>query len=170
MLKTSYLNEHQKPLVISPDGGRNFAAALGTVTANREFLREALLEHGALLFRGFEIDDVSQFRHFVRSFSGRRLLNYAGGVSPRRPLASHIYSSTEYPPDLTLSLHNELSYSSAYPSHLYLCCLVPARKGGETTIGDSRRILKRVDPSLTAFMNRKTICYLRHLSPHRGSG
>ncbi|HZH34473.1 MAG TPA: TauD/TfdA family dioxygenase, partial [Pyrinomonadaceae bacterium] len=107
---------------------------------------------------------------FVRSFSGRETLDYAGGVSPRVELGSGVYTSTEYPSNFTLSLHNELSYSNNYPENLYFCCLVPAREGGETTVGDSRTILKNIDPKIVDLFRNRGVRYDRNLHGEKGTG
>jgi alpha-ketoglutarate-dependent taurine dioxygenase len=135
--------------------------------ADRERLDEALLEHGALLFRGFQVDDLPGF---ARGFSGTELFGYAGGASPRNALGDGSYTSTEYPADMILSLHNELCYADTYPTRLYFHCRVAAKVGGETTLGDSRRILSRIDPQVVDRFRRSGIRYIRNLSPVKGSG
>jgi alpha-ketoglutarate-dependent taurine dioxygenase len=81
-----------------------------------------------------------------------------------------VYSSTEYPPEMTLSLHNELSYADVWPTTLYFFCLVPAASGGETSIADSRRILAALDPELVETFRRRRLRYVRNLSPVKGFG
>jgi hypothetical protein len=71
---------------------------------------------------------------------------------------------------MTLSLHNELSYADVWPSNLFFFCLVPAARGGETSIADSRRILAALDPGLVAKFRRRRLRYIRNLSPVKGSG
>jgi len=91
-------------------------------------------------------------------------------VSPRIELGGGVYTSTEYPSQYMLSLHNELSYSHNYPSRVYFCCLVAPETGGETPIGDSRAILKAIDPKIVRLFKAKQIRYDRNLSGDSGSG
>lgn len=159
-------------MVIEPDretgfGGNTLAFFCGT---EKEFFRENLLLYGALLFRGFSVEKASDFEQFVRSFSERDLLDYAGGVSPRSELGGGVYTSTEYPAHLMLALHNELSYSDAYPETLYFCCQTAPETGGETPIGDSRRILKKIDADIVRQFKSKNIRYDRNLFGDSGSG
>jgi alpha-ketoglutarate-dependent taurine dioxygenase len=177
MIKTSFLNPQKLPLVVEPDEARKNAANLSllveTTAARRDFFQQKLLRHGAILFRGYKIRNVSDLEHFVGNFSaGEKLFNYAGGVSPRNALGAGggVYTSTEYPAQYALSLHNELSYADLYPSRLYFCCLIPAETGGETTLGDSRRILKNIDAEIVEAFKNKKICYVRNLYPGAGSG
>jgi alpha-ketoglutarate-dependent taurine dioxygenase len=162
----------QLPLTIEADACRSLAALLETAQARREAHGRALLTHGALLFRGWSARSLDDFSAFVRAFSGSdRLFGYAGGASPRKALAEGgLYSSTEYPPSMTLSLHNELSYADVWPRRLFFFCLVAPREGGETTLADSRRILAAIDPAVAEEFRRRKIRYVRNLSPLKGSG
>ena len=90
---------------------------------------------------------------------------------PRRRIGEQgLYSSTEYPPEMTLSLHNELSYADVWPSRLYFFCVEPAASGGETSLADSRAILDALDPALVEKFRALGIRYIRNLSPVKGLG
>jgi alpha-ketoglutarate-dependent taurine dioxygenase len=162
--------------IIQPEGPRDgsFDAFLERLRAERSSFGQALLEKGGLLFRGFDVRNCEQFGEAVATLSERdRLLEYRGGASPRRPLSEErqpIYNSTEYPPDMELSLHNELSYSDAYPARVYFYCLVEPQVGGETTWGDSRRILRRLPRDISEEFERKGVRYIRTLPSGKGSG
>jgi alpha-ketoglutarate-dependent taurine dioxygenase len=135
--------------------------------ANGEEAEEGLLRHGAMLFRGFGIDSLEALTRAVRTIGGETLA-YIDGNSPRRKLGSGVYTSTEYPPEFFISLHNELSYSSRWPSRLFFCCVTAPHEGGETPLADSRRILAQLPVQVReAFVTRK-IRYIRNL--HGGSG
>jgi alpha-ketoglutarate-dependent taurine dioxygenase len=170
----SFINDRKLPLLVEPSAGgaqnKNLESLVSASVENKKFLREKLLEHGALLFRGFAVENAADFERFARAFSGKRLLDYAGGVSPRVELGGGVYTSTEYPPQFMLALHNELSYSDKYPKNVYFCCLVAPEQGGETPIGDSRKILKRLRPEILAQFKNKQIRYDRNLFGDSGSG
>src|SRR5204863_996301 len=106
---------------------------------------------------------VYDFKRLVESFSSRDLLNYAGGASPRSALANGIYTSTEYPPEMPLALHNELSYSAVYPRTLFFFCAIEPVTGGETTVGNSRRILAAIDPEVLRLFKANGVLYIRNL-------
>lgn len=112
---------------------------------------------------------ADEFRDFVAAFSEKEFFNYAGGASPRTSPEKNVYNSTEYPPDLALKLHNELSYSRIFPCHLYFFCHIAPGTGGETTLGDSRRILQKIRPSIAALFSEKQVLYERNLSSEKGS-
>ena len=173
-MKTSFLNEQKMPLVIEPESDAKNETQLENLASfcrkERQFLREKLLETGALLFRGFAVETPAEFEKIVRAFSGKNLLDYVGGVSPRVELGGGVYTSTEYPSRATLSLHNELSYSHKYPSEVYFCCINPSETGGETPIADSRKILKAIAPEIVQTFKAKQIRYDRNLFGDKGSG
>ncbi len=123
---------------------------------------EALLKHGAVLFKNFEIDAVQKFQNCMDAIPGD-LGSYVDGNSPRTKLAGGIYTSTEYPPEVPISLHNELSYSDKWPARLYFCCVIPAATGGSTTIADSRLILKRLPSAIVELYEGKGVMYVRNL-------
>ena len=154
-------------------GCADLQALIEAAAADRDILDAKLLEHGALLLRGFGARTLEDFQEVVAAFANSGgLFNYAGGASPRRTLgqASGLYSSTEYPANMTLSLHNELSYTGAFPSRLFFFCLVEPESGGETTLGDSRRILQSIDPEIVEQFRAKGVRYVRNLWPNKGSG
>jgi hypothetical protein len=156
------------PLLVEPTEGAGPEALLSLCDDEREFLREKLLTVGALLFRGYGPLDAQDFARFVRAFSGRPPLDYVGGASPRIKLAGGVYTSTEYPRHYTLSLHNELSYTYRWPEHLYFYCDTPAEQGGETPLGDSRALLRRIDPVVVKRFRELQVRYERRL--HGGAG
>jgi alpha-ketoglutarate-dependent taurine dioxygenase len=173
-MKTSFLNRRKLPLVVEFDEGRE--ADIGTQACidlcleHREFLHRQLLEWGALLVRGCPALDASDFARFVREFSGKSLIDYVGGASPRVKLGEGVYTSTEYPQNYTLSLHNELSYTYRWPDHLYFCCVEAAAEGGETSLGNSRAILKGLDEEVIREFKSRRIKYVRNLHGGTGSG
>jgi alpha-ketoglutarate-dependent taurine dioxygenase len=172
-MNISFINEQKLPLVVEPSNevqNKNLDALIAESLENRNFLHEKLLRHGALLFRGYDIQSAADFERFVRAFSGKELLNYAGGVSPRVELGGGVYTSTEYPSQFMLALHNELSYSDKYPQNVYFCCLVAPENDGETPIGDSRKILKSIKPEIVREFKSKQIRYDRNLFGDSGSG
>jgi hypothetical protein len=170
--KTYFLNNYQLPLIVEPENssGRGFFPLIQLSQEHKNLFRTGLLRYGAVLFRNFDIKRLDEFEAFVRAFSGKGAFGYAGGVSPRRGLSNTTYTSTEYPADITLNLHNELSYSRVFPAHLYFFCITVSPDGGETTLGNSRRILQRINPKTAGLFKQKQILYERNLSANKGDG
>jgi alpha-ketoglutarate-dependent taurine dioxygenase len=163
---------HNLPLTIEPlsqDKEESSEVLMAWYAANRDFVEKQLLIHGAVLFRRFGVKSAGAFARFVRSVSNN-LLSYVDGNSPRTKLAAGIYTSTEYPPEFFISLHNELSYSHQWPDKLIFCCIIAPKQGGETPIADSRTILKRLDHDIVEEFARKQVKYVRNLHGGRGLG
>jgi alpha-ketoglutarate-dependent taurine dioxygenase len=137
------------------------------VSGHQEELQRDLRHHGAVLFRNFEIDSDTKFGRCVEVLAPQRA-SYTHGNSPRTHLGDRIYTSTEYPSHLPISLHNELSYSSTWPAILFFACIVPATSGGSTPLADSRLVLERLDDDVRSKFEELGVLYTQTL--HGGSG
>ncbi|NJM52788.1 MAG: hypothetical protein HC846_04970 [Blastocatellia bacterium] len=169
-MEANFLRSKKMPLVIEPKRkDRSLNSLIETALSNKDIFLSQLLRYGALLFRGFEVQTAEDFTDFVKRFSGKEFFNYAGGASPRSLISGKVYNSTDYPPELMLELHNELSYSKHYPQHLYFFCETAPEKGGETILGDSRQILRRIRPKIAGLFKHKNILYERNLSANADS-
>src|SRR5919199_5407588 len=165
-------SNHNLPLLVEPDTEHesfNLDNLLSWYSDNSELLEDKLLKHGAILFRGFGVNTILAFENFVKSVSGN-LMDYVDGNSPRTKLANSIYTSTEYPAEYFISLHNELSYSSHWPEKLYFCCITAPKQGGETPMADSRKILKTLNQNLVEKFTLKQVKYIRNLHSGKGMG
>ena len=146
LVQRKYLSPVQTlPLVITPTvSGVNLAE---WAQANSHIIKEELSKHGAILFRGFKGGRQENFEEFLDAISIKRM-HYLEGSTPRTELGNQIYTSTEYPPAHSIALHNELSYSLAWPLRVSFFCVTPPDIGGETPIADMRRVSDRIDPKI----------------------
>ena len=133
-----------------------------------QFLKEAHLDiekiietHGGILLRNFDIRSVSEFNRFVNQYNPN-LLDYVYRSTPRTRLGGKIYTTTEYPPSRTIPLHNENSYTSAWPKRILFFCVVSPETGGETPVADSRMIYKKMKKELVEKFDEKKIKYVRN--------
>jgi hypothetical protein len=141
----------------------------GWARRNLPRIETALLQHGALLFRGFNIDSAAAFTQFARTVTPR-LMDYIEGASPRLPVSDKVYTSTEYPAAYAIAMHNELSYSHTWPGKLLFCCLQAALQGGETPLADSRKVFALLAPEIIARFRHKGVKYVRNFHGGQGSG
>jgi len=132
-------------------------------TSNRDAIASWLLQHGGLLFRNFNVREVVQFEQFIQTLSGT-LLDYSYRSTPRSQVSGKIYTSTEYPPNQSIPLHNEMAYSLSWPMKIWFCCLKSAQQGGETPIVDSRKIFQRLDSKIKDKFIQKKVMYVRNYS------
>jgi hypothetical protein len=115
--------------------------------SNRDWIRERIDRHGGVLFRGFDPKSVEAFESFIEAAAGEPL-RYSERSSPRSQVSGRIYTSTDYPPQYPIFLHNEQSYNLRFPAVISFFCVVSAEKGGETPIADTRKVFQRIDPEI----------------------
>ena len=131
------------------------------ISENRDPLRQKLSRHGGLLFRGFKVEEIDVFQRAVIALSGE-LLSYMEQSSPRHAVEGKVYTSTDYPPNETIFLHNEQSYNLSWCKHISFYCPRPAQTGGRTPLADTREILARIDPEITARFRERQYMYMRN--------
>lgn len=171
MIKTGLLDpERSLPFLVEFDrtnGPADPGLLISWYKENEEYVDQKFLEHGAILFRGFNICTPGAFARLTRSVAPG-LLDCLDDNGPRTKITSGIYTSTEYPAEYQLSMHSEYAYSHKFPARLFFCCVVEPGNGGQTPVGDNRKILKELDPGVVDRFTQKKIKYLRNL--HGGSG
>ena len=153
------------PLIIQPSATGDTLETWAT--ANRAWIDAQLLEHGAILFRDFGVKSVDEFEHFILSLAGE-LLDYSYRSTPRSVVSGKIYTSTEYPADLWIAQHNEVSYSTNWPLKIWFHCVTPAETRGETPIADSRRVFQQISPKTRERFAQKKVMYVRNFRPGLG--
>lgn len=136
----------------------------GWIRENRTFLDELAHQAGAVLFHGFGITDPTAFRAVMDALS-RHVLDYGERSSPRKELAPGVYTSTEYPADQHILMHNEQSYTKNWPVRIVFCCETAPSHGGRTPLADSRRVLARLRPETVSKFERLGIQYVRNYLP-----
>ncbi|MFE2016195.1 TauD/TfdA family dioxygenase [Streptomyces sp. NPDC059491] len=107
-----------------------------------------LAEERAVYFRGFGIT-ADTYDGAADLLLANRLA-YVHGNSPRTKVGRNLYTSTEYPAEFEISMHNEMSYAHAWPSRILFHCDVAAATGGATPLVDGRLWLESIDPEIRA--------------------
>ncbi|PMB52382.1 non-ribosomal peptide synthetase [Fischerella thermalis CCMEE 5201] len=146
LITESFLqSEVNLPLVITP----KFSDLNLPIWAenNQEFIINKLLKYGGILFRNFAVKQKEDFEQFVSNLCPQ-LMPYTESSTPRTKLSEKVYTSTEFPADQTIALHNESSYASTYPMKIWFCCIEAANQGGETPIADVRKVFQRIHPRI----------------------
>lgn len=148
------------PLTVSPvEAGVSLEQAFDSI---RELVDQRLETDGAILFRGFETTGVEVFQSFAASF-GHPLLSYEFGSTPRSKVTGGgVYTSTEYPANRSIPLHNEQAYTTEWPMRIWFYCAQASETGGETPIADSRDIYQRIDPMLRERFASRGLKYVRN--------
>lgn len=148
-----------QPLLVRPTVA---GVDLATVIASRrDFVEEKLIQHGAIMFRGFEVRSVESFREAATAVHPE-FVEYTEPSTPRGEYEDKVYVSSEYPAWYEIPLHGELSYTYEWPMKALFFSKRPATKGGATTVGDARRILERLDRRVLRKFEEKGIMYIRN--------
>ena len=163
LVSTSYLDESRAPLVVQP--AQTDVDLVAWAKEHHDFIEPELGRHGALLFRGFDINSVQRFEEFVAATS-KGALPYSERSSPRSKVSGNIYTSTDYPATETIFLHNEQSYNLQFPLKIYFFCVTQPARGGQTPIADTRKILAAISPEVRSRFASHGYMYVRNF----GSG
>ena len=160
LVSKSYLDSaKQFPLLMQP-GVQNLNLVAWTIEHRAE-VEEELMRHGAILFRGFDIQSISDFECFVRAISPD-LMSYRERAAPRMEVGRKIFTSTEYPADQHIPLHHEMSYSHNWPMKLWFFCVQPAQQRGGTPIANDRIIFDLIDSRIKERFLEKKVMYVRN--------
>jgi hypothetical protein len=119
-----------------PDRG----SVAGWLTEHRDALRAELLRHGHILVRGLSISSPEDFAVARDVLIEQPALHAREETTSRSDYGDGVFSATDLPPEQTIRLHHEDSYSVTFPGLLLFACLVAPETGGATTIGDARRV------------------------------
>jgi natural product biosynthesis luciferase-like monooxygenase protein/amino acid adenylation domain-containing protein/non-ribosomal peptide synthase protein (TIGR01720 family) len=152
------------PLVIQPlDGGVDLVAWVNT---HRVAVEADLVRHGAILFRGFEINLQTEFEKFAQGICSE--LFEENGEHPRGVVSGKVYTPVFYPPDQHLLWHNENSFNYRWPTKIMFACVHPPDEGGETPIVDSSQVFDRLDAKIKERFVERRIMYVRNYSSSLG--
>jgi len=110
-------------------------------------LQDKLTRHGALLFRHFGLKGQDAFLEYLDR-QPYPMMKYLESSTPRSVVGHNVYTSTEYPPEHTIALHNELSTALSFPLKVWFYCHIAPTHGGATPLADSRRVLNRIDAAV----------------------
>jgi hypothetical protein len=122
------------------DPGHYFSEAAHDIHAQ-------LLSEGAVVIRGANpCRDPGVFEQAVGAL-GFQTRDYVGGSSPRSTIQGKVMEATRTPPDWSVILHQEMAYVKNPPEIIAFVCVEPAGKGGESVVGDMRKLEQMVDQS-----------------------
>ena len=94
----------------SDDHTAGIADITQTIRKQREWIEEELLEHSALLFRGFPLRSPADFSSFLDAF-GWEEHPYVG-FAPRSKVEDKVYTANQGPLHQQLGFHHEMTWVS----------------------------------------------------------
>lgn len=147
-LRTTVLSPEGLPLCVEPQGAADVDALCVWLREHAEHVQEQLTRHGALLFRGFPVNDAPAFERVARAIDAE-LQNEYLGTSPRNGLTDYVFTASELPPFFPIPQHCEMSFIARPPRRVFFCCLLaPAPGSGETPLVDFRTVWREMDPAV----------------------
>ncbi len=150
--------ESALPLVLQATSEVNLAE---WVTSHRERLMGALLDHGGLLFRGFDVDSPAKFGAVARALTPN-LLGYVERAAARTEVAPNVFTSTELAADQVIPHHHEMSYSHNWPRYVWFHCALSALQGGRTPLASERRFYPHLQPAIKRRFMANGVMYVRN--------
>ncbi len=148
--------------VQAPPSDRDIA---GFVQAHSQQIQSAVLEHGAVLLRGFDVRSAEDFGRFIDATTLERI-DYVYRSTPRTAVGDKIFTATEYPPQQEIFLHNENAFQRDWPMKLAFCCVIAATSGGSTPLADMRHVTAAIGPRLLEQFTERRVRYVRHYRRH----
>ncbi len=106
-------------------------------------------EFGAAMLRGLGVASAAEVAA-VAAALGVEPMPEREGFAPRSSYAEAVYSSSHWPPDEPMCMHNERSYAAQVPGYVVFGCLTAPATGGRTAVADSHRVLRGLPPELVA--------------------
>jgi alpha-ketoglutarate-dependent taurine dioxygenase len=164
------LNGRDLPLVIQPGAHRDVERLSQWLRDNAAWVQDRLVQHGALLFRGFAIEAAPDFERVARAIDDELKDEYLG-TSPRDRIDGYVFSASELPGFYPIPQHCEMSFVAHPPRRVFFCCLVePAHGSGETPLVDFRTVYRDLDPAVRARFERGGIRIVRNYAGPHGGG
>lgn len=127
--------------------------------ANKQVIDKKLIEHGAILFRGFKLGSPAQ----VERFSSLTMQSVHKSNVEHRPVdeSGVVQVPVEYPSRKFLLWHNENTFNYSWPQKAIFACEQPARVGGQTPLVDSRVIFQKIPAAIRQTFIDKGVMYVR---------
>ena len=141
---------------------KDFAAAQQWIGEHRADIEQALLCFGAIVWRGFAVGSSEDFAGLMEAFEPFAQ-GYAGGTSDRKVVTGNVMEATRTPPEVTIPLHQEMSYMPSGPRLVAFYCHRPSLTGGETVICDMRGLLETLPDPLREKLVTHDVEYVRNM-------
>jgi alpha-ketoglutarate-dependent taurine dioxygenase len=161
------VNGRDFPLVILPPNGAvasEKSAFEHWMSDHRAELHGKLIEHGALLFRGFPVSGADAFEAMLDQTDYQNM-PYVGGAAPRTQVTqSRIVTANESPATETIPFHHEMAQTPHPPGYIFFYCDVAPETGGATSILHSAEICSaffELDPDFAAKIEHEGVRYIR---------
>jgi alpha-ketoglutarate-dependent taurine dioxygenase len=156
------------PLFIQPNTPKlceDTEYALAWLEEKRPVIEQTLVSAGAVVLRGFPMDRSIHFARFTSGY-GSFETGYMGGTDVRQVVVDKVLTTNVLRADLTLDIHQEMSYMRRFPKRIAFYCRMAPVTGGSTMLCDMREVTARMDPVLFNEVAKRGIRLVRnYLAP-----
>lgn len=163
------INEAGKPPILMAPRRLDLKTGCEWLSAAEPELRRVLDDQGTVLIRGLPVNSETDFGR-IRDAVIRQRAQYQEQATPRTDFGDDIYSSTDFPADQRILLHNENSYTLTFPGLLLFGCLEPPDDGGATPVADCRKILQAIPADLAYRFRKAGWALVRNYTDYFGLG
>jgi alpha-ketoglutarate-dependent taurine dioxygenase len=158
-----------RPPVVMAPSGLCLAEACEWLSASEADLRRVLDAEGAVLVRGMPVTSEADFGR-IRDVVILERADYHEQATPRTSFGDDVYSSTDFPADQRIMLHNENSYTLTFPGLLLFGCLESAGEGGATPVADCRKVLQAIPSDVVSRFREVGWALVRNYTDYFGLG
>lgn len=171
LANTQYQMSGDLPLCIEPITDSSVENLCQWLTNAAPDVRAALHRHGAIRFRGFDVDGPQALEKIARAISPELKNDYLG-TSPRDAVTDYVFHASELPGFYPIPQHCEMSFCAHPPRWLYFCAMTaPAADSGETPLCDFRKVWNDLDPEVRArFVKRGLKIVRNYAAPDAPAG
>jgi hypothetical protein len=139
---------------------------LGLLSENGAYFNKLLDQYGAILFRGFEVENGNQFQQVLEILNIKLESVYHFGSAHRVRITDKVFTSSEAPPDTIIAPHNELNMVPWRPNILAFFCQVQPDIYGETPIINTEKLFNSLSPSLQHKIANYPQRFVRYVPNH----
>jgi alpha-ketoglutarate-dependent taurine dioxygenase len=160
-------------VILNSDGFDTIEATNEWIKQHKAELEAELSNSGAILFRGFPVNDAEIFDAFSAAF-GYPSFTYKESLSNavRINFTERVFTANEAPKDVEIYLHHEMAQTPISPEKLFFFCNSAADQGGATPICRSDQLFKALEselPELAKHFENKGLRYTTHMPPKDNS-
>jgi len=160
LVETDLIDGNLLPLIVRP--GMDGVDLPGWAAAHRDEIDGWFDKHGAILFRGFGLENAKDFEAVAGAIAGELFADY--GDLPPESASEKVYGSTPYPADKMILFHNESSHLPTWPLRQFFFCVIPSETGGTTPLLDSRTVYDALHPVIREQFETKGLMYVRNFA------
>eukprot|EP01089_Gocevia_fonbrunei_P014064 TRINITY_DN3772_c1_g1_i1.p1 TRINITY_DN3772_c1_g1~~TRINITY_DN3772_c1_g1_i1.p1 ORF type:complete len:368 (+),score=59.12 TRINITY_DN3772_c1_g1_i1:73-1176(+) len=159
--RTTAYPDSTLPIVIYPLEDNSLAFLKAFCERHAERLQDMMITYGAVLFRGFDINQPQDFEDVALQLEPR-LDNRYLGTSPRTMVTEYTFTASELPNFFPIPQHLEMSFLRSKPSKLFFFCEQPPKTGGSTPLCHFGKVWESVPDKIRDKLRKHGVKYIRN--------